>query len=366
MHLDFPQSRGDSPPMFWHIVLLLLSPFAVLTRRLMADDRDREILALRQQVLVLQRQLGKRPRLARAEKLALLLTCLRMKKEQLVSSLLIVKPATLLSWHRQIVRRHWTSKQKRRPGRPRLDREAEQLVLQIAHENGHWGYTKIAGEVRKLGFATIGRSTVARILKRYGLAPRPHRGPSWADFLGHYSQFIWACDFFTVTTATLRTYYVLFFIEVGTRRIVHWNVSEHPDGAWVAQQFRNLSILHDDLPRCLIHDRDSKFTRHADAVLGAAGTNPVLFPPRSPNLNAHAERWIGTARNECLDHVILLNEQHLRWALGEFARHYNERRPHRSLGLRPPAGPVHCGRRGKVVRRKILGGLINDYHREAA
>lgn len=156
---------------------------------------------------------------------------------------------------------------------PRIDCEAEQLILRIARENHHWGYTKIAGEARKLGFPTIGRSTVERILKRHGLAPRPHHnGLSWADFLGHYGQFIWACDSLTVTTATLRTYYVLFFIEISTRRIVHWNVSEHPDGAWVAQQFRNLGALHDELPRYLIHDRDSKFTRNADALLGAAGT----------------------------------------------------------------------------------------------
>jgi len=269
--------------MFWHIVLLLLSPLTALIGRLMPDDRDREILALRQQVLILQRQLGRRPRLMRAERLALLLTCLRMKRQQLLSSLLIVKPATLVGWHRQTVRRHWTFKQKRKPGRPPINPEAEQLVLQIARENPRWGYTKIAGEVRRLGYPTIGRSTVGRILKRHGLVPRPHHGGlSWADFLGHYGQFIWACDFFTATTATLRTYHVFFFIEISTRRVVHWNVSEHPHGEWVAQQFRNLAVIHADLPRYLIHDRDGKFTAHADGLLRAMGTEPLLLPPRSP------------------------------------------------------------------------------------
>jgi putative transposase len=290
-----------------------------------------------------------------------------MKKQQLISSLLIVKPDTVVGWHRQIVRRHWTFKQERKPGRPPIGPEAEQLVLQIAEENQGWGYTKIAGEVRKLGYSSIGRSTVERILKRHGLAPRPHHGGlSWADFLGHYGQFIWATDFFTVTTATLRTYYVLFFIEVSTRRIVYWNVSEHPDGEWVPQQIRNIDILHDELPRYLIHDRDSKFTRHADELLRGMGTEPVLLPPRSPNLNGRAERWIRSARTECLDHIIILNERHLRWALGEFMRYYNARRPHRSLQLRPPDGPVVSTSEGKVVRRKILGGLISDYYREAA
>jgi putative transposase len=353
--------------MFWHIVLVLLSPLAALIGRLTPGDEDREILALRQQVLILQRQLGNRPRLMRSERLALLLTCLRMKREQLLRSLLIVKPDTVVGWHRQTVRRHWTFKQKRKPGRPRVGPEADELVVQIAQDNRGWGYTKIAGEVRKLGFTSIGRSTVERILKRHGMAPRPHHGGlSWADFLGHYGQFIWACDFFTVTTATLRTYYVLFFIEISTRRIVHWNVSEHPEGEWVAQQFRNLAVMHEDLPRYLIHDRDSRFTVHADELLRAVGTKAVLLPPRSPDLNGRAERWIRTVRNECLDHIIVLNERHLRWALTEFVRYYNARRPHRSLQLRPPDGPVASSLQGTVVRRKILGGLISDYHRAAA
>lgn len=255
-----------------------------------------------------------------------------MSKQWLLSSLLIVKPATLVGWHRQIVRRHWTFKQKRKPGRPPIDPEAEQLVVQTARENRHWGYTKITGEFRKLGFPTMARSTVEQILKRHGLAPRPHHGGlSWADFLGHYGQFISACDFFTVMTATLRTYYVLFCIEVSTRRIAYWNVSEHPLGEWVAQQFRNIDMLHDKLPRYLIHDRDGKFTAYGDDLLRAMGTEPLLLPPRSPNLNGRAERWIRSARTECLGHIIMLNERHLRWALTEFIRYYNARRPHRSL-----------------------------------
>ena len=352
--------------MFWHALFLLLSPISVLISGLKADDKDRQILALRQQVFILQRQLGKRPRLVRAERLALLLTCIRMEEQQILSSLLIVKPATLVGCHRQVVRRHWTFRQGCPPGRPPVDREAEQLVLQIARENRHWGYTKIAGEVRKLGFSTIGRSTVERILKRHGLAPRPHHGGlSWADFLGHYGHFIWACDFFTVTTATLRTYYVLFFIEVSTRKIVYWNVSEHPDGDWVVQQLRNIDMVHSDLPRYLIHDRDSKFKAHADELLRTMGTEPVRLPVRSPDLNGRAERWIRSVREECLDHIIILDERHLRWALEEFIRYYNQRRPHRSLQLRPPDSPVTSSLEGEVIQRKILGGLISDYHREA-
>jgi putative transposase len=142
--------------MLWHMVLLLFSPLASLIGRLMVDDKDREILALRQQVLILQRRLGRRTRFVRAEKLALLLTCLRMKKQQPPNSLLIVKPDPVVGWDRQIVRRHWTFRQERKPGRPRVAAEAEELVLRIARQNAGWGYTKIAGEVRKLGFTAIG------------------------------------------------------------------------------------------------------------------------------------------------------------------------------------------------------------------
>ena len=172
--------------MFWHLVVVLLSPLSALCVGLLHDDRDREILALRQQVLILQRRLAKRPQLTRRERLALLLTFWRMKQRQLLASLMIVQPATLANWHRQIVPRHWTFGAKRRPGRPRIDPQAEQLVLRLARDNSYWGYTKLVGEVRKLGFTGIGRSTVARILKRHGFFPPPHRrGLSWDDLLGH-------------------------------------------------------------------------------------------------------------------------------------------------------------------------------------
>jgi transposase InsO family protein len=221
--------------------------------------------------------------------------------------------------------------------------------------------------MRKLGFKRFGRSTVKRILERHGLTPRPdHTGLSWHDFLSHYGEFIWACDFFTVTTASLRTYYVLAFIEITSRRITFWDVSEHPGEQWVVQQFRNLAVVHDDLPRHLIHDRDGKFAPHAGEVLRGMGTKPIRLPVRSPLLSAHCERWIRSARDECLDHIIILNERHLRWALGNFVRYYNERRPHRAKGLRLLSGHADFRQVGEVARRPILGGLINDYYRKAA
>lgn len=222
--------------------------------------------------------------------------------------------------------------------------------------------------MRKLGFSRLGRSTVARILKRHGLTPASRRkvGLSWFEFFAHYGRFIWASDFCTVTAATLRTYYVIFLLEIATRRICFWNVTASPEEAWLGQQFRNLSIVADDPPTYLIHDQDSKYTLHADSLLEDVSTKVIRLPVRSPDLNGFAERWIRTVREECLDRIIVLNEAHLRWVLGEYVRYYNARRPHRSLRLLPPEAHDQYPSEGPILRQSILGGLINDYCRQAA
>jgi len=241
-------------------------------------------------------------------------------------------------------------------------------VLRIARENRWMGYGKIAGEMRKVGFSRFGRSSVKRILNQHGLTPesRSSTGLSWFEFFAHYGRFIRASDFCTVTTATLRTYYIIFFLEIATRRICFWNVTALPDEAWVAQQFRNLSIVTNDLRTYLIHDRDSKYTLHADSLLEDVGTKVIRLPARSADLNRFAERWIRTVREECLDQIMVLNEAHLRWVLGEYVRYYNARRPHRSLGLLPPEGGDQYPSEGPILRQSILGGLTNDYCRQAA
>jgi hypothetical protein len=261
--------------MFWHLILILFSPLYLMFALLIRGDQARLVVALYQQVLVLQRQLGKQPSLMKGERLALVLSGLLLAKERLGEALLIVKPETLVGWHRAIVRRHWRLLSSRKPGRPpEITPQMEQLVLRIARENRWMGYGKIAGEMGKLGYSRFGRTSVKRILKQHGVTPeRRHSfGLGWLQFLSHYGQFIWASDFATVTTATLQTYYLVFFLEIGTRRIIHCNVSTSPDEDWVAQQFRNLSVLSDKLPTYLIHDRDSKYTRHADSLLEDVGT----------------------------------------------------------------------------------------------
>jgi transposase InsO family protein len=355
--------------MFWHLILVLFSPVYLVFALVFRDDRARLVVALYQQVLVLQRHVGKRPSLVKGERLALVLSGLLVGKQKLAEALMIVKPETLVRWHRAIVRRHWSLLSRRKPGRPpEITSDMEQLVLRIARENRWMGYGKIAGEMRKLGYSGFGRTSVKRILCQHGLTPgsRHGTGLSWLEFFSHYGRFIWASDYLTVTTASLRTYYVIFFLEIATRRIVFWNVSTSPDDAWVTQQFRNLSIVSDDLPRHLIHDRDDKYPRSADSLLEDVGTEVILLPARSPDLNSYAERWIRSLRHECLDRIIILNEAHLCWVLAEYVRYYNERRPHQSLQHLPPEAPDAYPSEGKIIARPVLGGLINDYCRLAA
>jgi hypothetical protein len=198
--LTSPFSPRTLPGALWHLPRVLLPPLASLLSRLLRDDRDHQGLALRQQVSILQRQLAEPPRLSRAGKLALLLTSARMRQTQPLDGLMIIKPATVIGRHRQFVRQHWTFDRKRQPGRPRIDPQAEQVVLRLARESSGWGCGKTAGEMGRPGCTCLGRSIVQRILKRHGLWPHPRQGAlGWYDFLSRHGQFIWACDSFTVT-----------------------------------------------------------------------------------------------------------------------------------------------------------------------
>ena len=283
----------------------------------------------------------------------------------------LVRPETLIRWHRQFIARKWT-KPYRRPGRPSLDPELRRLVLQLAKENPRWGYRRIQGELLGLGIS-LSASSIAAILRRAGLSPAPRRGPTWSQFLRSQASGILVWDFFTVETVLLKTYNVLFCIELKTRRAHLAGVTTNPDSAWVTQQARNVSGELREIgfaPRFLIRDRDTKFTRSFDAVFEADGADIITTPIRAPNANAYAERWVGTARAECLDWTLVLGRRHLERLLREYVAHYNEHRPHRSMGLHPPSvqreGSRSPGRnRERISRRPILGGLINEYQRVA-
>ena len=284
----------------------------------------------------------------------------------------MVTPATLLRWHRELVRRTWTYRRTGRPGRPPIDAEVRALILRLARENPRWGCVRIGGELRKLGIR-VAATTIRSLLRTARAGPAPRRtGPSWTDFLRAQAQGMIACDFFTVETAWLRTLYVLVFIELGSRRIHLSPSTAHPDSAWVTQQARNLALHLDDRSspiRFLIHDRDTKFSRAFDAVIRSEGARVILTPFRAPNANAYAERVIATVRAECLDWSLIQGRRHLDRTLRTYAEHYNRGRPHRGLALVPPlsegADPVPVSPRD-VRRRDLLGGLIHEYYGIAA
>ena len=328
--------------------------------------KDIELIVLRHQLDILGRQV-ERPRLRSSDR-AFLAAASRLLPPRRRHGLLVT-PQTLLRWHRALVRRRWTYARVR-PGRPSIDAEKRELVLRLARENPRWGYQRISGELSKLGLS-VSPSTVRRLLAGAGLGPAPRRSePSWRAFLRAQAASIVACDFFTVETAFLRRYYVLFFIELQSRRVHLAGSSAHPSGRWVSQQARNLSFsgaLGD--VRFLIHDRDSKFVAGFDEVFHSEGVKVILTPFRAPRANAHAERFVRTVRTECLDWLLILGPRQLDRVLRVFVDHYNSERPHRALGRSPPAPPQPTpppAPRATVERTDRLGGLLHEYYLAAA
>jgi len=257
-----------------------------------------ENAVLRHQLSVLQRT-AKRPPLRRRDRLLLAAAGGLLPRDRW--SVLLVSPQTLLRWHRELVRRKW-SYRRSWPGRPPLDPAVRALVVRLGRENPRWGCVRIQGELRKLGIR-VGATTIRSVLRRSGFGPAPRRGgPSWGEFLRAQAQGMLACDFFTVETASLRTLYVLFFIEHGSRRVRLAGVTANPDGVWMRQQARNLAVEERlDGVRFLLHDRDGKFSGPFDEIMRGEGVRVVKTPVRAPQANAIAERWVRSVRNECLD-----------------------------------------------------------------
>jgi putative transposase len=350
----------------WSFVYVALCRLLQLVVLLCRSERskDLEILVLRHELAILRRQPRRAP--FRPVDRAILAALARALPRSAWTSL-SVRPATLLRWHRQLVRRHWTYPH-RRPGRPALDRRIQALVVRLARENPGWGYRRIVGELQSLGIA-ISATSVRTILGRHGLPPAPQRDElSWRSFLRQHAATTLACDFFTVETAWLKRIYVLFFISLERRRVEFVACTANPTGAWVAQQARNLLMTLDDREqplRFLIHDRDSKFSGSFDQVLRSEGIAVIRTPVRAPNANAYAERWVGSVRRECLD------RRQLEHVLRVYARHYNRHRPHRALALRPPeqadGNPTRLRAPAypQLNRRDLLGGLIHEYEHAA-
>ncbi len=313
-----------------------------------------EVLALRHQLDVLNRSHGRKLRLTQFDRL--LWAWLSRAWSEWRTVLVIVKPDTVIAWHRRGFRLFWTWKSRRRTGRPTVTQELRALIRTMSAANPLWGAPRIHGELLKLGF-TVSQTTVATYMVRH----RPLPSQTWRTFLTNHAQQLIAADFFVVPTATCRLLFVLVLLAHDRRRIVHVAVTEHPTAAWTAQQFRD-AFPWDELPRYLLRDRD-----HAFDLVKTIGMREVLTAPGSPWQNAYVERFIGSVRRECLDHVIVLTAAGLRRVLHEYVAYYSRTRTHLALSKDAPISrPVTPPTAGRVIATPQVGGLHHRYERRAA
>ncbi|MEW2493372.1 integrase core domain-containing protein [Streptomyces nodosus] len=353
--------------MLYKVARRLLSFPGVLLRR--DTTKDAELLVLRHENAVLRRQLAGPVRYEPGDRfwLAALSGLIPRRSWH---EIFPVTPGTLLAWHRRFIAAKWDySARRARTGRPPTKAALKKLILQLARENAQWGHRRIQGELARLGHP-IAASTVWEILHAAGIGPAPRRaGPTWREFLTNQAEGIIAVDFFHLDTMLGHRLYALAFLEHGTRRLRIAGVTAHPTQEWTVQQARNLAA---DLGtrmkslRFLLRDRDGKYSQPFDAVFQGEEIKILKSAPRTPRMNAHCERVIGSIRREVLDHVLIMNEAHAQQVLTAYERHYNEHRPHRTRNQLPPGTDqqpiaVHGLEGRPVLRTRILGGVINEY-----
>ncbi|MCW2887585.1 MAG: hypothetical protein JWL58_4447 [Streptosporangiaceae bacterium] len=356
--------------------LTVTNTFAVLRLLPMSDrDKDTEILALRHQIAVLERQLGEhKVRFTSADRAFLAALLHHLPLEALRRLRLLVRPDTVLRWHRDLIARRHAARSKR-AGRPRTVRSIRALVLRLVRENPNWGYRRVHGELLVLG-VKVAASTVWEILKEAGIDPAPERASNtWADFLRSQADALLACDFFETVTLSGAHMYVFAVIEHGSRRIRILGATAHPTAAWVVQTAKNLAMDLQDVgcrARFLVRDRDGKYPQLFDTVLKDAGIEIVLSGVRMPRMNSIMERWVQTCRRELLDRTLIWNQRHLLHALREFERFYNGHRPHQGVAnarpLRPLPPPITDQdqiARLHIRRRQRLGGILHEYEHAA-
>jgi transposase InsO family protein len=341
---------------------------------------DQELL-LRNEYLVtenriLRNQIKGRVPLSDGERKALAEMGRKLGKKALKEVATLVKPDTILAWHRTLAARKFDSSPKRQSrGRPKIDEDLEALVVRLAQENRTWGYDRIVGALRHVGY-TISDQTVGNILKRHGIPPAPARKKTttWSEFIRTHMDVLVATDFFTAevwTPCGLVTYYILFFIHLASRRVHVAGMTPHPDVAWMVQIARNMTMDEWGFlapGQYLIHDRDGKFCPAFQHTIDEAGVKRVPLPPRSPNLNAYAERWVRSVKEECLPQLILCGEASLRHALTQYDAHYHHERSHQGMGnvVLIPLPGHRTARQGPIRCRERLGGLLKYYDCDAA
>jgi transposase InsO family protein len=343
---------------------------------------DQELLVRNEYLVtenrILRQQIPGRIRLSDGERKTLAAIGKKLGRQALADVATIVKPETILAWHRMLVAKKFDgSPQRQTPGRSPIDAELEALVVRLDQENRSWGYDRIVGALKHLGYV-ISDQTVGNILKRHGIPPAPTRKKTttWQEFIRTHMDVLVATDFFTTevwTAAGLVTYYVLFFIHLASRKIHVAGVTPHPDQCWMTQIARNVTAADWGFlgpGQYLIHDRDGKFCPAFQQLIDAAGVTCVPLPARSPNLNVYAERWVRSVKEEGLSQLILFGERSLRYALTEYVRHFHQDRPHQGKGnvvLVPTARSAPVTTRGNPIRcRERLGGLLKYYDRAAA
>ena len=316
----------------------------------------------------------KRIRFSDAERVLLARKAKAVGRTALLALDTVVSPDTLMRWHRRLVAQKWDFSKRRRPGRPGIMREISRLIVRMAQENPGWGYTRIQGALANLRHK-VGRGTVSNVLKRNGIEPAPERSKrtTWSTFLRAHWKVLAASDFFTVEVWTpkgLITYYVLFVISMADRVVHVVGVTTRPDEAWMLQACRGLLDVESGalaVKRYLIIDRDTKYTQQFRRRVEEGGTEVIRLPPQSPNLNAYAERFVRSIKDECLDRMIFVGQASLRRAIGQYMAHYHEERNHQGLGnsLIRPVAP-RAGNAALIQRHPRLGGMLNYYYRAAA
>jgi putative transposase len=355
-----------------------LDPFRLLLISLAGylNQQQQDVIDyLQEENRVLREQVGsKRLRLNDDQRRRLAVRAKKLGRRVLRELATIVTPETLFAWHRKLIATKYDGSKRRGPGRPRVKHEIWQLVVRMASENRGWGYRRIQGALANLGHE-VARGTIANILKRHGLEPAPERNrkTTWKEFLSWHRDVIVAADFFTVeawTRSGLTRFLVLFLIDLASRRVEIAGLARQANGLWMSQVARNLSDATEGFlvgKRYLIHDRDPLFTAEFLETVDTSGVKSLKLPPRSPNLNAHAERFVRTIKESCLDRMILFGEGSLRRAIQQFVMHYHRERNHQGLGNRlimPEESTV--SNTGTIQCRQRLGGMLNYYYRQAA